>query len=165
MSTAAPRSYLGVLAPVVPGRAAALETALSELPTGDGSPLAQVPGTHYGRWLVVTRMGSELLSFSAVSDAPCRDYLRLLPVHLGPVADVVWSHCVGWPGASSGEAAVAWLEAHAIEPSLSFGTWQAGVEEICTAVALRARLLRFVLAHQDAEPVRLQQAFLHEFGP
>ena len=164
MTTGA-RSYLGVLTPVAPGRAKALEATLSGLPKGAGSPLARVPGTHYGRWLVVNRMGPELLLFSAVSDTPCRDYLRLLHLHLGPEADLVWSHCTGWPGAGDGDAAVAWLESHAIGPSLSFGTWQASVEQICTAVALRARLLSFAVSHQDREPVALRRAFLEEFGP
>jgi hypothetical protein len=163
--TTGARSYFGVLTPVAPGRAKALEANLSGLAKGEGSPLARVPGTHYGRWLMVNRMGSELLLFSAVSDTPERDYLRLLHLHLGAEADLVWSHCTGWPGAGDADAAVAWLESHAIGPSLSFGTWQASVDQICAALALRARVLSFALSQQDSEPVALQRAFLQEFGP
>jgi len=157
------RSYVGVLAPVAPGRGAPLQAALAGLPTGEASPLARVPATHYGRWLIVDRMGPDLLLFSAVSDLPWRDYVPVLLHHLGPVADRIWSHCSGWPGADGD--AVGWLNAHAIEPSLSFGTWQAGVEEIRQAVAVRARVLSFVLAHQGDKPAALQRAFVEKFGP
>jgi hypothetical protein len=157
------RSYVAVLTPVSTGRVPALEAALDGLPTGGASPLAAVPGTHYGRWLVVNRLGPDMLLFSAVADLSPRDYLPLLYRHLGPVADRIWSHCTGWPGA--GDAAVAWLEAHRIEPSLSFGTWQAGVEEIRAAVALRQRLRAFVLTHQGAKAPALHREFVEEFGP
>ena len=157
--------FIAVVSPVLPGRRASLEAIVSHLPTGERSPLATVPGIHYGRWLIVTRMGGELLSFSAVSDSPPRDFFRLLREHMADVVDEVWSHCTGWPGTRDEAAMETWMEARTIDASLRFGTWHAAVDEIRAALRRRAQVLQFAVAHQSLAPAALQRAFFQEFGP
>ncbi len=154
-----------LLAAVTEQRLPSLRGALGVLPLGSDGPFASVPGTHYARWVLLTRLGPPLLLFSAVTDVSARPYLQSMVENLPPEAQVVWEHCDGWPHQASVEEKTAWLEARCYRPHLTFATVEATVQDIVAGIDARRRLGAFAAANQGLEPAALQKAFRAEFGP
>jgi hypothetical protein len=145
------------LTPVSPGHEPLLRAALRS--RSADSPFARVPGTHFARWVVVTKLPydgprqkpdllrSTYLLFSACFDgADLGAYLERLRVGLGSVADEVWGQCVGYGGESD---LVRYLTHNRIDPAVVFAEYPtATVAAVKDALALRSRLQRFVIGHQ-----------------
>ena len=102
---------LTVLTPILDGHAAELTAHLDALPEGDASPLARVPGTHLGRWVVIDQvkyqghgqrrrdsLDASRLLFTSNFDGELDPYLERLRTGLGEDADAIWGHCRGYPG-------------------------------------------------------------------
>lgn len=146
---------LTVLTPILNGREQALRAALAELPAGHESPLARLPGTHFARWVVVPHRG---LLFSATYDAGDFDYIDEIRSRIPEAAGAVWGHCDGYPGVDDGFAD--YLRRHRVRTGLFVGAYpDAGLEEIKAALALRRRLIRFVLRAQSLPSDELRAAF------
>jgi hypothetical protein len=154
-----PPTQLTVLTAVLDGHVEELCAAITAVPLGDDSPFASLPGTHNGRWTVVTmddtprprfRAGglpAPMLTCSGTIDIEPGDWLRALLAALGERADAIWSHCAGWAEAPD---KVAYLLAHRVQSMLEFATWDAPVDTV------RQALLRRRAAEQLA--VRSQRA-------
>ncbi len=109
-------TQLSILTAVLDGQADALRNLLAALPLRDGSPFAAVSGTHNGRFVVVSPKPlapRTMLMCSATIDTPIRRWVEGLLDALGPNAEAIWSHCVGWPGL---DAAADYLCAHHVVP-------------------------------------------------
>lgn len=145
------------LIPIMRGRELVLRATLGSLPEDGGSPLARVPGTHYGRWLVLDRLPwqgppqrpdplrCQYLLFSAVHDGDAPGWLNDLAAGLGDDADRVWGDCEGYPG----QAGLAgWLRLHQVKPDLYFSAYDATVDRVLDALLMRAALTAFVVEHQ-----------------
>ena len=157
-------TQLAVLAPVMTGREDALRAAIAALPEGDGSPFASLPGTHFGRWLVLSRPGPDaVLVFSVVTDLAPADCLRTALDRM-EAARGLWAHCRDWPGTDDRAVALEYLERHVVPASLPFATWDAPVERILKGLDIQRRLRSFVLRTGGADPTSLQRAFVEEFG-
>ena len=50
--------HFTALTPVLAGAEAELRALVQSLPTGTASPFASIPGTHFGRWVVLEQLGS-----------------------------------------------------------------------------------------------------------
>jgi hypothetical protein len=153
---------IAVLAPVEPGREEALRAAIAALPTGGASPFARLPGTHFGRWVVLDRPGPDpRLVFSVVADATTTDYLRAA-LRVESFASL-WADCLGWPDGDEVEK-VRWLENHLVPATLPFGTNPARVEAITAGLTLSGRLRAFVVTTRTADPRSLRTAFGQDLG-
>jgi hypothetical protein len=166
---------LTVLTPILDGHAPELAAHLDALPEGDDSPLARVPGTHLGRWVVIDQvkhqghgqrhrdsLSASRLLFTSNFDGPLDQYLERLRTGLGEDADAIWGHCRGYPGREAGFAP--WLKAHQLEAALFFaGYGDQTVEQVHANLDTRARLLEFALEAQGLEPEVLQARFLERF--
>jgi hypothetical protein len=158
-------NHVAVHAPVFPDCAGELRAIIATLPTGTASPFAVLPGTHYARLVVADGVrGQTVLVCSAVTDVAEHEYLVALLTRTGDLPERLWSLCPGWPGQADVPRAAAWLEAHAVRPTLPFSTYDAPLDRIQDGLALRARLLAFVPSAQDLDPVALLAAFRQEFG-
>jgi len=147
------------LTAVLDGHVEELRTAIAALPLGDESPFASLPGTHNGRWTVVTmndvprprfRAGglpAPMLTCSGTIDVEPAEWLHALLAALGERADSIWSHCAGWAGASD---RVAYLLAHRVPSMLEFATWDAPVGTVRRALAQRRQAERLALHSQHA---------------
>jgi hypothetical protein len=166
---------LTVLTPILDGRATELTAHLEALPEGDDSPLARVPGTHLGRWVVIEhvkfqghgqrhrdRLKAARLLFTSNFDGELDPYLDRLQTGLGEDADAIWGHCHGYPGRGAGFAP--WLKAHQLEAALFFAAYGGHtLEQVHANLDARRRLIEFALEAQDLEPEQLKERFLERF--
>jgi hypothetical protein len=170
---------LTVLTPIIDGHEADLAQMLNGLQGADQSPLAGVPGTHFARWVVMDDViyeGSDQgqrehlqharLLFTSNFDGELEPYLDGLRTGLGPSADAVWGHCIGYPGATDAEAFARYLRHHQIDSSLFFSAYgDRTVADVQRSLALRTRVITFALAAQGLAAPELKAAFVREFGP
>jgi hypothetical protein len=164
---------LSVLTPVLPNRRDALAATLADLPDGEASPLARVPGTHFARWVLAPSLrrrtdlgaGSACLVFAVEFDhRSAGEYLEDLCRRLPDEAALVWRHCARYPGAVD-HRFVSWLLEHRIEPGFSIVAFpSATVAEIREALVLRERVATFALAAQRMPAERLRQAWREHVG-
>jgi hypothetical protein len=169
---------LTVLTPIAEGHEADLADHLSQLPTGDQSPLAGVPGTHFARWVVIDDVifeGPEQgerdhlqrprLLFTSNFDGQLEPYLEALRTGLGDSADSIWGHCAGYPGTGDPDTFAAYFRHHQIDSSLFFAAYgERTVDEVKRSLAARAKLIAFALRAQGLPAAQLRSTFLEEFG-
>ncbi len=168
---------LTVLTPIVAESESRLVHALDTLAPGAESPLAQVPGTHFARWVVISDVVYEgapqrrdhldlgRLLFTSNFDGELGPYLENLRAGLGVHADAIWNHCVGYPGSADADAFASYLRAHQIKSSLFFGAYgDRTVEQVKSALSARKDLTEFAMAAQGMGAAELQAAFREEFG-
>jgi hypothetical protein len=166
-------TQLSILTAVLEGHAEELRSFIASIPPDDASPFASVPGTHNGRWVVVSTDASPtaplragglpapMLMCSAVIDSPVSRWVDQLLAVLGPRADAIWSHCAGWPAATS---QAEYLLAHRVMPWLTFATWDAPVGTVIDALAAHRRVEQFALRTQGHDAERLFAAYQVEFS-
>lgn len=163
------------LTPVSPDRLARLREYLHGLPLGASSPLAAVPGTHFGRWVLLDQVYHDswpepleildpaCLLFTAVFDRTSRDpvgtYLRQALTALGQEADAIWGHCAEWPVADQQDARVAYLRRYQRDADFVVAGYPGSVSDVRQAVANRAELVAFVRQAQELARHRLRDAF------
>jgi len=115
-------SALTVIAPIAPGAEADLRRYLEGL-RATGSPLARLPRTHVGRWVIVEdlapedertpdRLAAPCLLFSVCFDGALDGYLDELCEELAPEAEEIWGRCAGAPQPPAGAALKGYLLAH-----------------------------------------------------
>jgi hypothetical protein len=166
---------LTVVTPILDGHLAELTAHLDALPEGEASPLARVPGTHLGRWVVIDQvkyqghgqrhrdaLGAARLLFTSNFDGELDRYLEQLQTGLGEDADAVWGHCRGYPGRGAGFAP--WMKAHQIEAALFFAAYGGQtLEQVRANLDQRARTIAFALEAQGLEPEALKARFMEAF--
>jgi hypothetical protein len=170
---------LTVLTPIVAEGESRLVHTLDMLAPGAGSPLAQVPGTHFARWVVISDVVYEgtpqrrdhldlgRLLFTSNFDGELGPYLEHLRVGLGTHADTIWSHCVGYPGSADADADAfaSYLRAHQVKSSLFFAAYgDRTVEQVKSGLAARRDLTEFAMTAQGMSATELQTAFRGKFG-
>jgi hypothetical protein len=168
---------LTVLTPILEDRVSPLAAHLAALGPAEASPLARVPGTHFGRWVIVDdvvyeggrqrrdTLKSARLLFTSNFDGPLAPYLEALRTGLGDEADAIWGHCAGYPGRGDGGAFAGWLRAHQVESALFFSAYgEQTVAEVRRNLDARSRLMAFALEAQGLAPAELQARFRAELG-
>lgn len=168
---------LTVLTPIRDAEEPILARYLNALGSGDASPLARVPGTHFARWVIIDDVIDEgreegerehlrhgRLLFTSNLDGDLGRYLEALRTGLGPAADEIWGHCVGYPGSQDPEQFADYLRHHQIDSSLFFAAYgDRTVQQVRRSLARRTQLIAFALRAQGLGSAELQAAFLTEF--
>jgi hypothetical protein len=166
---------LTVLTPIAPGAEPALRAYLEGLRAGP-SPLARLPRTHFGRWVIVPDLVAEderepdhlespYLLFTASFDGPLDAYLDELCRVLADEAQEIWGRCAGAPSPPEGAALKAYLRAHHHRTGYFVAAYpQATVGEVRAALAQRDAVIAFARAAQELEPAALQAAFHEQLG-
>jgi hypothetical protein len=135
---------------------AALRAVLARLPEGGASPFARLPGTHFGRCVVLP--GPQLL-FSATHDRG-DDYLEQIAEQMPAEADEIWGNCEGYPGAADRKAFIRYLDEHRVTTNLFVSAYpEATLAEVRQGLDLRQRLGDFAPRAQLLSPEELQAAF------
>jgi hypothetical protein len=168
---------LTVMTPIREGHESVLTHYLSTLEAGPASPLTSVPGTHFARWVVIgdvvyegvgqrpdhLRVGR--LLFTSNFDGPLEPYLEKLRTGLGEVADAIWAHCGGYPGAADARAFATYMRSHQLESSLFFAAYgERTVEDVKRSLAARRQVIDFAVRAQGMTAVELQAAFRETFA-
>ena len=168
---------LAVYAPLAAEHVTKVSQYLDALGTGDASPLARVPGTHFARWVIMDEpvygggsqkpdsLKSPRLLFSTNFDGDLDAYLEAMRTGLGEDADAIWGACPGYPGRDDAEAWARWFKAHQVDCSLFVAAYgDQTVDEVKANMDLRARLQKFALEAQGLPAVELQARFKEAFG-
>jgi hypothetical protein len=167
---------LTVLTAIRDGHESELAHHLSALSSGDASPLAQVPGTHFARWVVIDDVVYEgegdqghltraQLLFTSNFDGEHAPYLEALRTCLGEAADAIWGHCAGYPGHDEPAAFARYLQSHRVESSLFFSAYGTEtVDDVKRSLKTRHTLIDFALGAQKMGAEELQAAFAKAFG-
>jgi len=144
------------------------------------SPLARLPRTHMGRFVIVAdfhhdptwkqrqeeHLDLNYLIFTSNLDGNLDSYLDELCEQLAPEAPEIWGRCVGCPENPRGAALKRYLEHNQIKTGIFFSAYgHATVGTVTRALRERERMIGFAVASQGMEPEALQKSFLAEFGP
>ena len=154
------------MTPVAPAREAALRARL-EAYTPASSPLAQVPGTHFGRWVIVGDFVPDAprpdplerpqLLFTSCLDGELDAWLRTLAVL--PEAQAVWAHCEGAPEPGDPAALVRYLRAARQRTGFFVAAYgQATVPQVVASLARRERMIALAIDAQAMTPGELRTA-------
>lgn len=160
------------------GHEVELAQYLNGLQSADQSPLAGVHGTHFARWVVIDDVIYEgpdegerdhlehpRLLFTSNFDGQLDPYLDALRSGLGDAADLIWGHCIGYPGRGDARAFAEYFRHHQIDSSLFFAAYgDRTVEDVKRSLALRTRFVEFALRAQGLPAAELKNAFIQEFG-
>jgi len=168
-------SALTVLTPIQAGAQDDLRRYLEGL-RATGSPLARLPRTHFGRWVIVAdfvgddertpdHLATPYLLFTASFDGPMDTYLDELCDALATEATEIWGRCAGAPQPPAGPALKAYLRAHHVKTGFFVAAYpQATVGQVRAALAQREAVIAFARAAQGMDPAQLQAAFLEQVG-
>jgi hypothetical protein len=166
---------LTVLTPIAPGAEPDLRAYLEGL-GGRPSPLARLPRTHFGRWVIVSELVAEdepepdhlagpHLLFTVCFDGPVDTYLDALCDELAAEAQELWGRCTGAPQPPAGAPLKAYLRAHHHKTGFFVAAYpQATVGHVRAALAQRDETIAFARVAQAMDPARLQAAFLERLG-
>jgi hypothetical protein len=166
---------LTVLTPIEPRAQDDLRRYLEGL-KATGSPLARLPRTHFGRWVIVTdftpdderepdHLAAPYLLFTASFDGPLDSYLDELCDELAAEAPEIWGRCVGAPKPPTGAPLKAYLRAHHAKTGFFVAAYpEATVGHVRAALKQREDVIAFARAAQDMDPAQLQAAFLEQVG-
>jgi hypothetical protein len=166
---------MSVLTAIRDGEENALARHLNGLGSGDASPLASVPATHFARWVVIgdvvyqgkgsrEHLNCGQLLFTSNFDGDLAAYLESLRTGLGKSADAIWGHCHGYPGSDDASRFAGYLRAHQVESSLFFAAYgDRTVTDVKASLAIRLKLIDFALRAQGLAPEALQAAFAASF--
>jgi hypothetical protein len=166
---------LTVLTPIEPGAQDDLRRYLEGL-RATGSPLARLPRTHFGRWVIVAdfvgdderapdHLATPYLLFTACFDGALDSYLDELCVELAAEATAIWGRCSGAPQPVSGATLKDYLLAHQVKTGFFVAAYpQATVGQVRAALARREDMIVFARSAQGMDPAQLQAAFLQQVG-
>jgi hypothetical protein len=166
---------LTVLTPIEPVAHDDLRRYLEEL-KATGSPLARLPRTHFGRWVIVAdftpdderkpdHLAVAYLLFTACFDGALDSYLDELCDELAAEARAIWGRCAGAPKPPTGGALKAYLRAHQAKTGFFVAAYpQATVAHVRAALQQREDVIAFARAAQGMDPAAQQAAFLEQVG-
>lgn len=168
---------LMVLTPIRPGEEDALRAFLEGFAGGGPSPLARLPRTHIGRWLIMVDMPHDpaamadhldmpYLLFTSAFDGDLDSYLDELVSALQPEAAEIWGRCVGCPQPAQGGALKRYLQHNQLDSGFFFAAYgESTVADVRLALDKRERLIAFAVRTQGMPAAALQQEFVQEFAP
>lgn len=173
---------LTILSPIidddkaVPSHDLQIRAYLASLPTDRQSPFAQAPGTHLARLVVMDdviyvgmpsceeHLKSKYLVFESNIDATGESgldrYLTGLAQHSGTHMDAIWSHCVGYPGASDIPAFLRYMKACQLTTTFYFAAVNnKNLQQTQRALQTQRAVADFIASHQGLAAAQTQAAF------
>jgi hypothetical protein len=168
---------LTVLTPIAAGEQDALGAYLDGLRAGGApGPLARLPRTHFGRWVIVPdfvpdkvpdpdKLATPYLLFTACFDGKLDSYLDELGAELAAEAEQIWGRCAGCPSPAAGDALKQYLLAHRIKTGFFVAAYgEKTLPEVRAALDQRERLIVFAQESQQMDSATKQREFLARFG-
>jgi hypothetical protein len=169
---------LTILSPIIddenatPSHDLQIRKYLATLPTDERSPFALASGTHLARLVVMDdviyvgspaceeHLKSKYLVFESNCDGDLTSYLTALATSAPHQLDAIWSHCVGYPGASNLQAFINYMKACQLETTFYFAAVNdKSLPDTLRALQTQRAVSDFIANHQGIEPARLQSDF------
>ena len=155
-----------------PSHADHVRAGLAAFATGAGSPLAAVDTTHMARLAVLDdvfyqghpaaqdHLKSKYLFLSTNFDGDLDSYLELLRTRIPDEVDLVWKHCVGFPGTSDAAAFRGYFKRCQIGNAIFFADYpEATVPTVLRALDVQRHFVDFITRNQQTAPQDLKGAF------
>ena len=168
---------LTVFTPIVPGHEEAVRDTIERLPRGDDGPFSRLEHLHFARLQIFDhlvhqgpsqapdRLRFTYLVFTASFNGDRDEFLDAVAVRMPDEADSWWSHCVAYPGAADRAAFTRYLKHNQVPTHLFSSPYPtATVRDVRESLALRERVVDFVVAAQHLEPHLLQERFREAFA-
>lgn len=166
------------LTPIKAGHEDLLRADLEALGSGEGpSPLARLPRTHFGRWVVcedfvtdssqggADTMGCPHLIFTCCIDGDIQSYLEELCAELAPETRMIWRHCINAPDPAEGADLVRYLRHNQIDTGLFYSAYpNTTVGEVRRVLRQQAALRALAVDAPMLSAEELQRRFLAEVG-
>ena len=165
------------ITPIKPGRTDALRRKLEQF-DATGSPFAELPRTHFGRWVVLPdfydtdpavmkyqprdedRLSAEYLIFSVCFDGERDSYLEELAAKIPAQAKAIWSECVG-VDASSPADLIRYLKDNQIECGQYFSAYgHTTVAEVRRVLRQQLAMRELAVKQYELTPAELQAEFV-----
>jgi hypothetical protein len=171
-------THLSVLTPIRPGNEVSLATYLTTLPRGAQSPFRRLSRTHLARWVIIDQikldfpgapwpprpLRMQYLLFTSTFNGGAPGHLEEMRVRVGVEADVLWGHCIGYPGSRRRAPFHRYFRHNRLPTTLEFAAYQSTVADIHTALKVRAAHVEFAVLAQRLRHEDLQAAFIQHFG-
>jgi hypothetical protein len=167
---------LVVLAPLTPGAAEHLGPVLEALPEGSQSPFAEVPGTHFARFVLVDALtgpndepleseGAFLL-LAADFDGSADDWTAALCKNAGGTLGPIMGGWEDFPSVNEPAEVASFFDRYNAPPGLTFPGYQATVGDAQGALRLAGALRALAVRAQNEglEPGPLRQAWREVLG-
>jgi hypothetical protein len=170
---------LTILSPIIddekatPSHDLQIRNYLAQLSTREDSPFALAPGTHLARLVVMDdviyvgmpsceeHLKSKYLVFESNCDGDLDSYLAGLAANIPDRLDAIWSHCVGYPGATNRQAFVSYMKACQLDTTFYFAAVNdKSVPETLRALQTQTAVAEFIASHQGVDPATLQHEFI-----
>ena len=183
MSANHPITLVTVLTPITPGREPELATYLNGLPKRYPKSFNELPCVHFARWVIIGQIPSEYngrrmfgrwlqrplrmkyLLFSSAFNCSGDAFFEDVRERLGPLADGVWDHCVGYPGSANRAEFHDYMAHNNLPIVQKFIAYDYTVAQIVDALALRKQHIELAQETQTkTDPEQLHQMFEAEFG-
>jgi hypothetical protein len=162
-----PQSYFMVVAPIAPGKEAALRSLLETMNSRQGVvdpqnalvPFGRFDRLHFARFVILEHRTAEdilrhgyapydwppSLAFLGDCDGPAEDFLRELAAGAAPGLRAIFSHCRGFEDGAELEA---WLRARSKAVAANYINWRGRtVRQIREESALRDALAAYIEKH------------------
>lgn len=169
---------LTILSPIIEAdrmdicHATELRWYLANLPRDHTSPFARISSTHFARLVVMDdvvfvgapaceeHLKSRYLIFETSFDGDLDSYLGRMATEIPVVADSVWQHCVGYPGAQNQREFAAYMKKCQIETTFFFAdVSDKTVKETLKALQVQSALAHFIARNQGKPPAEIQRLF------
>ena len=142
---------------------------LAMMPAGAASPFARTPGTHLARLVVMDdvifvgtpsheeHLNSKYLVFETNCDLDAATYFSKLADSIPETLDAIWSHCVGYPGAGSGQPFVEYMQACQLETTFFFAAVNnRSMQQTLHALATQQAVAELVAAFPGTAPTQAE---------
>lgn len=167
-------SALIVLAPVRDGQTGDLLETLAALPKGHASPFGRVPGTHFGRCVLIGALldgdeqpiedGRAYLLLSADFDGDSESWLSDAAQRIGPELDRILGHCEGYRADGAARTLIDYVNTYSVRAGFSVRSYNASVAAILEGLELQRALRRFAVEAQGLAPAALRGAWIERFA-
>jgi hypothetical protein len=133
-------SELTIISKVLPGHRDALHGELERHQPTVSQLFGRIPTVHFVQFTILTPGGPQAgayLQWTTIYDGTLEPYQAALVEHLRYELDAIWSHCEGWPGATTKEGLREFVARYAVTADLLYASYpDATVGQVRQALAV-----------------------------
>ena len=161
-------SELTIISKVRADRMEALRKELARHQPTAPQMFGQIPTVHFVQFTILNPGGPRAgayLQFTTIYDGTLEQYQAALVEHLRYELDAIWSHCEGWPGATTKEGLRQFVERYAVPADLLYASYpDATVPQVRQALAVDGEVEHLIdlLAAREGHPPEQVDAALQQ---
>ena len=158
-------SELTLISKILPGHLDALHTLLARQQQTVHELFAPIPTVHFVQFTILNPGGPHAgayLQCTTIYDGTLEQFQAALVEHLRYEMDAIWSHCEGWPGATTKEGLRQFVDRYAVTADLLYASYpDATVPQVQQALAVDGeveQLIDLLAARDGRSPQQVDAA-------